>query len=111
MSNILDSELIGRKPVERSHGKVVGESVVNDELLSEVVQGKERVGVIETLLIFSMAALHLLVVSGGVGTDELVPDTQFSSSGFKESRQISFTVGKTIGEFKTVVSLNVKSVK
>ena len=53
-----------------------------------------------------MAALHLTVVALRVGTDKLVPDAQFSSSNFKESRQISFTVGKTVGKLKFIVCLD-----
>ena len=44
---MLDSELRRRKPVKRSHKKVVGAAVVDSDLLSEIVQGKESVGKIE----------------------------------------------------------------
>ena len=38
LSNILDGELVGREPVERSHGEVVGAAVMDSELLGKVVE-------------------------------------------------------------------------
>ena len=38
LSNILDRELRGRKPVKRPHREVVGAAVVDSKLLGEVVQ-------------------------------------------------------------------------
>ena len=79
---------------------------MDSELPGEVVQGvKVAVGV-EALLVLPMAALDLAVVTWGVGTDELVADAQLCSGNFKQSRNISFAVGKTVGELKAVVGLN-----
>ena len=80
LSNILDSELLRRKPGEWPHGKVVGATVVNSKLFCKVVKGIEAVTVIETFLILSVAALDFSVVSGRVRADELVPNTQSGSS-------------------------------
>jgi len=106
LSNILYKELIRRTPGKRSHGKVVGASVVDSELVNEVAERIKSVAGIKTFLVFPVAALHLAVVSGSVGTDEFVADAEFSCSGLKQGRQISFAVGKAIGEFKAVVGLN-----
>ena len=76
LSSILDDELVRGKPVEGSHGEVVGTAVMDGELLGEVVQGIKTVAGIEALLVLPVAALHFPVVAGGVGTDELVADTQ-----------------------------------
>ena len=76
LSNILDGKLIRGKPVEGPHGEVVGAVVVNGKLFGEVVQGIKAVAGIETFLVLAVAALHLAVVAGGVGTDELVADAQ-----------------------------------
>ena len=38
LSNKLDSELVGRKPVKRPHGQVVGTAIVDGKLLCEIVQ-------------------------------------------------------------------------
>ena len=62
--------------------------------------------VIETLLVFTVAALHLAVVSGGVGTDELMADAELGSSSLKKRRQALFRAGEAIGELKAVICLN-----
>ena len=76
------------------------------ELHTKIGKREETVCIVETLLVFTVAALHFAIVSGRVGANELVPDPQFGGSGFKESRQMPFAVRKTIGEFKTVVRLD-----
>ncbi len=82
---MLDSELKRRKPVERSHRKVVKSAVMNRKLFCKVVQRVKAVAGIEAFLVLSVAAFPLAVVAGGVGTDELVADAQFRSSRLKES--------------------------
>ena len=106
LSNILDSELERRTPVEGPHGKVVGAAVMDGKLLSEVIQRVKAVGGIEALLILPVAALHLAVVAGRIGANELVADTQLSGSGLKEGGQIPPAVGETVGEFQAVVGLD-----
>ena len=111
LSNILDRELERRKPGERSHGEEVGAAVVDSELLSEVVQGVKTAVGVEALLVLPMAALDLSIVTWGVGTDELVADAQLCSGNFKQSRNISFAVGKTVGELKAIVGPDTLDVK
>ena len=106
LSNKLDRELVRREPAERPHGEEVGAAIVDRELLSEVVQEVKAAVRVETLLILPMAALDLSIVAWGVGTDELVADAQLCSGNFKQSRAISFAVGKTVGELKAVVGLD-----
>ena len=53
-----------------------------------------------------MAALHLAVVAGRVGTDELVVYTELCSGSLKQGGQVMFAVGETIGELKSVVCLD-----
>ena len=103
---MLDRELARRKPVERPHGEIVGAAVVDSELVGKVIKGKERVGRIEAFLIFSVAAFDLAVMAWSIGADQLVPDTQLGSSGLKQGGQIPLAVGKAIGKFKAIVSLN-----
>ena len=74
LSKILDSELTGRNPSERPHGEVVCAAVMDSELLFKIVQRVKSVAVIESFLVLPVAALHLSVVPGGIGTDEFVPD-------------------------------------
>ena len=106
LSNILDGELGRRKPFKRPHREVVGAAVVDGKLLCEVIQGKESVRRIEALLILAVAALHLAVMTRCVRTNALMPDTQLGSSGFKQGGQITLAVGKTVGELKSIVSLD-----
>ena len=53
-----------------------------------------------------MTALHLSIVPGRVGADELVANPQFFRSGFKEGLEITAAVGEAIGEFKAVIGLD-----
>lgn len=106
MSNILDSELSGRKPAERPHRKVVGAAVVDGELLCEVIQGIKAVARVKAFLVLPVASLYFSVVAGRVGADELVSDAQRGNGGFKQSRQIPPAVGKTVGELKAIVRLD-----
>lgn len=105
-SNILDSEIERRKPVEWPHGEIVGTAVVDGKLLYKVVKGIKAVADIEALLVFPVAVLHLDVVTGRVGVDELVSDTEIDSGGFKESGQIPLAAGKLIGKLKAVFRLD-----
>ena len=106
LSNILDSELGGRKPAEGPHGQVVGTAVVDSELLCEIIQRIEGVARIKSLLIFAVAALNLAVVPGRIRTNELVPNAQFGSRLFKQRRKISLAARKTVGKLKAVVRLD-----
>ena len=73
LSNILDSELCRRKPTKRSHRKVVGTTIVDRKLLSEVLKRIEGVTGIEPLLVFAVAAFNLAIMARCIRTDELVP--------------------------------------
>ena len=79
---------------------------MDGELFFEVLQGVERMARIETLLVLAVAALDLTIVSGSVGTDQLMPNFQFFGSLLKKGREVPLTVGKAVGKLKAVVSLN-----
>ena len=79
---------------------------MDGELFREVIQRVKRVAGIETLLILAVAALDLAVVARGIRADQLVPDAQLGRSPFKQRRQIALAVGKTVGKFGPIVSLN-----
>ena len=106
LSNILDSEFIRRKPTKRSHGEVVGTVVVDSELHCKVIQGIKAAAGVKAFLILAVAALHFTVVARRIGADELVADTQLGGGGLKQSREIPLAVGKTVGELKSIVSLD-----
>ena len=76
------------------------------ELLCEIVQRIEGVARVEPLLILAVAVLYLAVVARCVRTDQLMPDAKLGGSFFKQSRQVTFTVGEAIGKLGTVVRLD-----
>ena len=61
--------MFGRVPVERTHGEMVVGTFANGKLLAEVVEGIELMRGVEFLVVFSMAALDLAVMSGSVRTN------------------------------------------
>ena len=75
----MDSEVKRRTPIKRPHREVVGAAVVDSELLGEIIQREEGMTGIEAFLVFSVTALYLTVIPGGVGTDQLVTDFRFGS--------------------------------
>lgn len=103
---MLDGELIGRTPAERSHGEIVGVAVVDGELFCKVIQGAGAVAGIKAFLVLAVATLYLAVMTQCVGTGELMPDTKLGNSGLKQGGQITPAVGKTVGELKSIVSLD-----
>ena len=79
---------------------------MNSELFFKVSQGEERADRIKAFLYLPVAALYLVVMPGCVRTNELVLDTKSKSSFLKKGLDVPFTVGKTVGKFKTVVRLD-----
>ena len=76
------------------------------ELRTKIGKGKETMGVVETLLIFAVAAFYFAVVAGRVWTDQLVPDPKACSGQLKACWQVSFAIGVTAGKFEAVVRLH-----
>ena len=79
---------------------------MDGELFREVVQGVKAVAGIEAFLILPMVALDLSIMTGGIGADELVSDTQRGNGGLKQSGQIPSAVGKLVSELKAIVGLD-----
>ena len=82
----MDSELKGRKTVERPHGEVVGTTVMDSKLLFEVCKGIKTAARIETLLVLAVAALYLAIVSRGVRPDELMTDAKLLRGRLEQGR-------------------------
>ena len=76
--------------MERAHRNVVGAAVVDLELLVEVFERKERMAVVKAFLVFTVAALHLAVVPGRVGANQLVPYAELSCGSLKQGQQVLF---------------------
>ncbi len=64
------------------------------------------VSIVEATLILTVAALYLAIVTGRIGTNQLVPNAKLCSGPLKERDR--FTVGliKAVGKLKPVVSLD-----
>lgn len=90
--------------MKRTHGTGVAQALGGSFLPTKVGEGIETVRVVETFLVFSMAAFHLSIVAGRIGADE--PNSQLSGRCLKEGFQVALAAGKAIGEFKTVIGLN-----
>ena len=80
--------------------------MMNGELLCKVIQRVKVVARIETFLILTVAALDFAIVPRRIRADQLVPDAQLGGCLFKQRRQITFAVGKTVGKLKAVVRLD-----
>ena len=85
---------------------MIGGSSIHSELSIEVGKGVEAMGVVEAVLILPVATLHLAVVAGRVGTNQLVPNAQLCGGPLKERDQFTVGLCKAIGKLKPVVSLD-----
>lgn len=85
---MLNRELNRRKPAKRPHGKVVGTAIMDAKLLGTIIERVKNIAGIEAFLVLTMAAFHLAVVPGSIGTDEFVTNTQALRSRFKQSGYI-----------------------
>ena len=77
---------------------------MNCELFFEIRQGEENVNRTKAFLVLPVAVLYLAIMPGHVRTNQLMLDAQLSSSFLKKGLDVPFTVEKTVGKFKTVVS-------
>ena len=75
-------------------------TVVDRELLFEIVQRVERVTGVKALLILPVAALCLAVVPGRIGTDQFMPNLTFSN--MQQTTDTDFECGASV---ETVVLL------
>ena len=61
-----------------AHRAGVAPTLVGSFLPTKVGEGIETVRIVETLLVLTMTTFHLSIVTGSIGTDELVPYAQLS---------------------------------
>ena len=66
----------------------------------------ETMGIVEAMLILAVAALYLAIVTGRIGTNQLVPNAQLCSGLLKERDRFTVGLSKAVGKFKSVVSLD-----
>ena len=72
--------IFGRHPVERSHGESVIASLPDSKLFGKVIEWIEGMASIEFLVVFSVAALYLAVMSWGKRANLFVADPHLSQS-------------------------------
>ena len=64
-------------------------------------------GVVETLLVFSVASFHFAIVAGGIRTDQLVLNALEFQCFFKHRFALAATaMGKSVREFEAVICLD-----
>ena len=98
-------DLSGRAPVEGSHGEMIVGTLSNSQLVFEVLKGKEPMGSVELLIVFSMTTLYFAVVPGRIGFDQPMPDPQPFQFCFKSSRRIAALWQQSLGKLRTVIGL------
>ena len=79
---------------------------MHSELSIEVGKRVEAMGVVEATLILTVAALYFAIVTGRIGTNQLVPNAQLCSGFLKERDQFTVGLSKAVGKLKSVVSLD-----
>ena len=79
---------------------------MHSQLSVEVGKRVEAIGIVEAMLILTVAALYLAIVTGRVGTNQLVPNAQLCGGPLKERDQFTVGLCKAVGELKPVVSLD-----
>ena len=72
-------------PSEGSHREVVVLTLPSGKLGFKVLKGKERVGCVELLIVFPVAALHFSVVSWRIRLNQFMLDPKFGKGILKES--------------------------
>ena len=61
---------------------------------------------VEAMLILTVAALYLAIVTGRIGTNQLVLNVKLCSGLLKERDQFTVGLSKAVGKLKSVVSLD-----
>ena len=79
---------------------------MHSQLSIEVGKRVETMGIVEATLILTVAALYLAIVTGRIGTNQLVLNAQLCSGFLKERDQFTFGLSKAVGKLKSVVSLD-----
>ena len=94
-------------PSQRTHRKVIiVPTVIQFQLIAEVLKRVKRMGGIETLVIFTVTAFNLTVMSGRKGLDQLMFYSVLHKSDLKDGRLIGTAIrAETFGKFLSIVSL------
>ena len=78
-------DLQRRAPGEGSHREVVVLTLSSGQLGFKVLKGKERVGCVEFLIVFSVAALNLSIMSWRIRLNQFMLNSKFGKGLLKKS--------------------------
>lgn len=81
-------------------------TLANSKLFFEIIEGIEGMGGVEFLIVFAVAALHLAVMSGGIGPNELMANTQAGQLGLEDGRGITAFREKPFRKLRPIVRLD-----
>ena len=95
-----------RLPVERTHGEIIILPLTDGKLFYKIVKRIETMRSIEFLVVFSMTAFYLAVMSGCEWSDLLMPDTKLFKRFLEERRQLLPAVPHLVCKLKSVICLN-----
>ena len=98
--------LFWRAPVKGSHREIVVLSLPLCKLSLEILKRIEGMRRIKLLVVLAVAALYFSIVSGGKWLNKFVLDSQVIKGFLKQSLLPGAVRIKTIGKFKSVVSLD-----
>ena len=99
-------DIARRLPVERTHGEIIILPLTDGKLFCKIVKRIETMRSIEFLVVFSMTAFYLAVMSGCERSDLLMPDTKLFKRFLEERRQLFLTVPHLVCKLKSVICLN-----
>lgn len=95
--------LNGRLPSEDGHRNTVGAVQVTFHLEQEILVGEKLEVIIKAFLVISVAALHLTIMPGRLGTDCLVDNVKPAAKNIQRMHAISLL---GMGKFSAVVRLD-----
>lgn len=72
------------------------------ELHTKIGKREETVCIVETLLVFTVAALHFAVVMWRVWADQFVPDPKARSGQFNASKPVFLVSREMVGKLNTI---------
>ena len=99
-------DIARRLPVERTHGEIIILPLTDGKLFYKIVKRIETMRSIEFLVVFSMTAFYLAVMSGCERSDLLMLDTKLFKRFLEECRRLFLTVPHLVCKLKSVICLN-----
>ena len=99
-------EVARRLPVERTHWEIIILPLTNGKLFHKIVKRIETMRSIEFLVVFSVTAFYLAVMSRSERPDLFMLDTKLFKRFLEERRRLFLAVPHFICKLKSVICLN-----